>query len=108
MMAGIEPPTSGSILYKNEPVSPSNSICREIVLVWQSLALFPHMNVCGNVEFGLRVRGVEQKERRERVTVALSMVGLDKYQERRIDELSGGEQQRVALARALVVSPRVL
>ncbi|MEY2483606.1 MAG: spermidine/putrescine transport system ATP-binding protein [Verrucomicrobiota bacterium] len=108
MMAGIDSPTTGEIDYQEKPIVVSKLRFPEIVLVWQSLALFPHMNVAKNVEFGLRVRGVTVNDRKARVAAALSMVGLEDFRERRIDELSGGEQQRVALARALILRPRVL
>jgi putative spermidine/putrescine transport system ATP-binding protein len=108
MMAGIDAPTTGEVHYEEEPIAASKLRFPAIVMVWQSLALFPHMNVAKNVEFGLRVRRVTVNDREARVAAALSMVGLEDFRERRIDELSGGEQQRVALARALILRPRVL
>ncbi|WP_163362470.1 ATP-binding cassette domain-containing protein, partial [Klebsiella aerogenes] len=78
---------------------------RQVGLVFQNHALFPHLNVSGNVEFGLRVRSVPPKERRERVMEALKMVELDHLADRSISTLSGGQRQRVALARALVIEP---
>jgi ABC-type Fe3+/spermidine/putrescine transport system ATPase subunit len=77
-------------------------------MVWQSLALFPHMTVEQNVGFGLAVRRIGRSERRRRVSDALAMVHLGEHQGRRIHELSGGEQQRVAIARALVVDPETI
>jgi len=108
IIAGVETPTEGRILYKGKDLKLSAPESRDFVMVWQSLALFPHMNLEKNVAFGLSVRHVDSEKRRKRIKEALAMVGLDGYQKRRVHELSGGEQQRVALARALVVRPKVL
>jgi ABC-type Fe3+/spermidine/putrescine transport system ATPase subunit len=104
----VEAATSGRLIYRGEQLNTSATASRDVVMVWQSLALFPHMNVENNVAFGLSVRGIREMERRNRVSEVLETVGLESYQKRRIHELSGGEQQRVALARALVVRPKVL
>jgi ABC-type Fe3+/spermidine/putrescine transport system ATPase subunit len=77
-------------------------------MVFQNYALFPHMSVLDNVEFGLRMRGVSKHERRERAAAVLSLVGLEGVEKRKPAEISGGQQQRVALARALVIEPAVL
>lgn len=108
IIAGVEAPSTGQVLYQGKDLQLSPPEGRDVVMVWQSLALFPHMDVEGNIAFGLAVRGIEKGERRKRVEEALRMVGLSGYQRRRVHELSGGEQQRVALARALVVEPKVL
>jgi len=108
IVAGVESSTEGNVFYRSRILDPSASKSRDIVMVWQSLALFPHMNIEGNVAFGLRVRNIDQEERKRKVKQALAMVGLSGYEKRRIHELSGGEQQRVALARALVVRPKIL
>lgn len=108
IISGVETATAGSIIYNGKRLDPSSPDCRDKVMVWQSLALFPHMDVEGNVAFGLNVRRINKEETRERVKKALTMVALDGYEKRKIHELSGGEQQRVALARALVVKPRIL
>ena len=76
--------------------------------VFQSYALFPHMNVADNVGYGLKVSGVAQAERDARVADVLNLVHLGGYEKRKPDELSGGQRQRVALARALIKRPRVL
>jgi thiamine transport system ATP-binding protein len=76
--------------------------------MFQEYALFPHLSVGGNVEFGLRMQGVDQHHREQRVASILETVGLDGYQDRPINELSGGEQQRVALARTLAPAPKLV
>jgi ABC-type Fe3+/spermidine/putrescine transport system ATPase subunit len=106
LVAGVEEPTSGIITLHDRPIQRADD--RKPVLVWQSLALFPHMSVAENVNFGLMVRGILKNEARRRVDEILSHVGLGGFHKRRIHELSGGEQQRVALARALVLEPQVL
>lgn len=108
ILAGVEPATEGRVLYKGTGVSDVTSEWHDIVMVWQSLALFPHMNVKGNVAFGLVVRHMGREQIDKRVQAALTMVELGGFERRRIHELSGGEQQRVALARALVMRPKVL
>lgn len=108
IISDVEPATSGSVIYKGKRLDPSAPECRDIVMVWQSLALFPHMDIESNVAFGLNVRSVNREEIRKKVKKALTMVALNGYEKRKIHELSGGEQQRVALARALVVQPQVL
>jgi ABC-type Fe3+/spermidine/putrescine transport system ATPase subunit len=77
-------------------------------MVFQDLALWPHMNVSENIAFGLKMHRVPQKEQVVKVRQMLEMVGLEGYETRHIDALSGGEQQRVALARALVLSPKTV
>lgn len=108
MIAGIIPPTSGQILLRGQDISSLSQDRLGIVMVWQSLALFPHMNVADNVGFGLAVRGVKATERERRVSRYLEMVDLQGFEQRAVQGLSGGEQQRAALARALIVEPDVL
>jgi ABC-type Fe3+/spermidine/putrescine transport system ATPase subunit len=108
IISGVETATAGSVIYKGKRLGPPSPECRDIVMVWQSLALFPHMDVAGNVAFGLGVRNINREEMRKRVKKALTMIALDGCEKRKVHELSGGEQQRVALARALVVHPKVL
>jgi iron(III) transport system ATP-binding protein len=108
LIAGLERPTAGQILIDDEDVSRLPAYLRDITMVFQSYALFPHMNVFENVAYGLRVAKRPKAEIATRVEEALAMVGLEGYADRASNALSGGQQQRVALARALVIRPRVL
>ena len=108
MIAGFEQPTSGTIRLGGRDVTALPPAQRDTNTVFQQYALFPHMTVTQNVEYGLRVRGVGKAERRRRAAEALEMVRLGGHAARKPAELSGGQQQRVALARALVGRPRVL
>lgn len=108
MIAGFVPPSSGSIHIDGVNMTGVPPFRREIGLVFQSYALFPHKNVLDNVGFGLRMRKVAATETRKRVQEALSLVRLDALGDRFPSELSGGQQQRVALARALVIRPKLL
>ena len=108
MIAGFEPPTSGEILMGGAPISRLPPFKRDINTVFQHYALFPHMSVRQNVEYGLRMKRVPAGERAARVDEALEMVQLGQLGARAPRQLSGGQQQRVALARALVNRPRVL
>jgi putative spermidine/putrescine transport system ATP-binding protein len=108
MIAGLLPVTSGTIRIDGEDVTGTPPHRRDVGLVFQHYALFPHMTVAANVAFGLEMRGVAPPEIRRRVAEALDMVRLPDLGSRRPHELSGGQQQRVALARALVVRPRML
>jgi putative spermidine/putrescine transport system ATP-binding protein len=108
MIAGFERPDTGTIELGGEDVTgiPPNE--RDVNTVFQDYALFPHMSVGQNVEYGLKVKKRPAAERRERVAEALALVRLEGFEQRRPDQLSGGQRQRVALARALVNRPRVL
>jgi spermidine/putrescine transport system ATP-binding protein len=108
MVAGFEEPTRGKVLLYGDDVTDVPPNRRDVNLVFQNYALFPHMNVYDNVAFGLKRKGVEAAEVRRRVGEALALVELDGKERRRPRELSGGQQQRVALARALVNRPRAL
>ena len=108
MIAGFELPSAGSIELAGADVSALPPFQRDVNTVFQDYALFPHMTVQQNVEYGLKVKGVGKAERRDRATAALASVRLEGYGERRPAEMSGGQRQRVALARALVNRPRVL
>jgi putative spermidine/putrescine transport system ATP-binding protein len=108
MIAGFEEPTSGTIELAGEDVSGVPPFDRAVNTVFQDYALFPHMSVGENVEYGLKVGRVGKAERAERRDEALAMVRLPGYADRRPGELSGGQRQRVALARAIVNRPRVL
>ncbi len=108
MIAGFEVPDEGTIELAGEDVSRLPPYERPVNTVFQDYALFPHMSVQDNVEYGLRVKGVKRGERRERADAALEMVRLAGYGSRKPAQLSGGQRQRVALARAIVNRPRVL
>ena len=108
MIAGLELPTSGAIMIGGADVTRIPASERDVSMVFQSYALFPHMNVLENVGYGLTVSGLPKTEVRAKAQVALSTVGLTGFDERLPSELSGGQQQRVAVARALVLEPSVL
>lgn len=107
-IAGLETPTSGTIRFGDRDVTQLPPHKREAAMVFQSYALWPHLNVERNVAFGLEERKVAKDEIRKRVGEALELVHLAGMGDRGIDQLSGGQQQRVALARALVVRPKCL
>src|SRR5690606_27791005 len=108
MIAGFEEPSRGRILLHGNDVTSVPPNRRDVNLVFQSYALFPHLDVASNVAFGLRRRGVRGRDLRTRVSDMLDLVELSGLGDRRPRELSGGQQQRVALARALVNRPRAL
>ena len=108
MIAGLDLPTTGSLRIFGEEVGMAPPDRRPVNTVFQAYALFPHMTVRQNIEFGLRMRRVRDPELSERVAEAIAMVRLAGMEDRRPDQLSGGQQQRVALARALVNQPKVL
>jgi len=108
MVAGLSDPTEGTICFGDRDVTNVPARKRNVSMVFQSYALWPHMTVAQNVEFGLKSRKIEKTIRAERVKKILKLVGLDGYDARKPGQLSGGQQQRVALARALVVEPDVL
>lgn len=108
LVAGLENPTSGQIFIDGEDVTKSSIQNRDICIVFQSYALFPHMSIGDNVGYGLRMQNVSKEERKQRVKEALELVDLAGFEDRYVDQISGGQQQRVALARALVLKPKVL
>jgi putative spermidine/putrescine transport system ATP-binding protein len=108
MIAGFERPTKGSVILGDQDVTALPPHRRDVNTVFQDYAIFPHMDVQANVEYGLRVKKVDRKERRRRAEEALAAVRLEGYAKRRTNQLSGGQRQRVALARALVNRPKVL
>ncbi len=108
MIAGFELPDAGTIELAGQDVGDLPAYDREVNTVFQDYALFPHMTVGENVEYGMRVRKVAKDERAKRRDEALEMVRLTGYGDRRPSELSGGQRQRVALARSIVNRPRVL
>ncbi len=108
MIAGHEDISSGDILIGNSRVNDLPPAKRNTAMVFQNYALFPHKTVWQNVEFGLKMRGTPERDRRERVDEMLDIVGLSSFAKRKPNALSGGQQQRVALARALATRPQVL
>src|SRR3954447_1221922 len=108
MIAGFEIPDDGHIRCGGEDITDMPVHQRDMGMIFQSYALFPHRTVAENVAFGLRMRGIDKTEIKDRVTQALHQVALEGYEDRRPAQLSGGQQQRVALARAIVIRPRVL
>ena len=108
MIAGFETPDSGSILLNGKDITNLPAYERDVNTVFQDYALFPHMDVISNIEYGLKVKGVEKGERNKKALAALAQVQLAGYEKRKPSQLSGGQRQRVALARALVNRPAVL
>jgi spermidine/putrescine transport system ATP-binding protein len=108
MIAGLDQPDAGEVIIRGQAMQGVPPYERNVALVFQSFALFPHLDVLGNVEFGLRMRGVTKTERQERAKQALRTVDLGGFERRRVGQLSGGQRQRVALARALVVEPALI
>jgi len=108
MVAGLEHPTGGEILIKGKRVNETPIHQRNLGMVFQNYALFPHKSIFDNVAFGLKYRGVEKADIAVRVRRALDIVRLPGVEERFPTQLSGGQQQRIALARALVIEPDVL
>ena len=108
MIAGLLPITDGSIIVDGDDISKRLPHRRDIGLVFQNYALFPHMTVAENIAFGLEMRGISRRDAQGCVEEALEMVRLPGYGNRKPKEMSGGQQQRVALARALVIRPRIL
>ncbi|WP_036487049.1 ABC transporter ATP-binding protein, partial [Nitratireductor basaltis] len=107
-ITGLLRPAGGKITLDGRDITylPANK--RQLGLVFQSYALFPHLNVWENVAFGLKLKKLSSSEIEKKVKAGLSMVGLDQFHTRKPAELSGGQQQRVALARSLVMEPKVL
>jgi putative spermidine/putrescine transport system ATP-binding protein len=108
MIAGFEAPDAGTIQLNGADITHLPAYERDVNTVFQDYALFPHMDVISNIEYGLRVKGIGKNERREQAMVALQQVRLEGYENRKPNQLSGGQRQRVALARALVNRPSVL
>lgn len=108
MLAGLEAPTEGEIRLSGKRINDLPTWRRDTPMVWQSLALFPFLTVRENVEFSLRMRGVEKAERRQRVDKWLERMQITEFSDRNVAHLSGGQRQRVALARSLVTEPEIL
>src|SRR5688572_2989937 len=100
MIAGLEEPSAGTIMLDGSDITPIPTHKRDFGMVFQSLALFPHLNVGDNIAYPLRIRGVGKAEQKQRVAELLDMISLRGYAERPIAKLSGGQRQRVAIARA--------
>lgn len=107
-IAGLMEPSSGKVILDNVDITRTPANKRPVGLVFQSYALFPHLNVYENVAFGLKLMGVRGKELDDKVQEGLRTVGLSKFATRKPAELSGGQQQRVSLARSMVMEPKVL
>ncbi len=108
LIAGFELPDAGSILLDDENITSQPPNKRDMALVFQNYALFPHMSVFENVAYGLQNGRASRQEIKQKVAEALQVIGLEGMDKRRPNELSGGQQQRVALARSLVMEPRIL
>ena len=108
IIAGLERATEGKILIDNEDVTILPATDRDVSMVFQSYALFPHMSVIENVSYGLKMINVKKEEYTEKSIETLKLVNLEGYENRMPSELSGGQQQRVAVARAIVLKPKVL
>ena len=108
MDAGYEVPTSGEIFIDGQPMSVSPPNRRPVNMVFQNYAIFPHLDVRGNIAFGMRKSGLSKGDLNKRIDEVLELIKLPGYGSRGADELSGGQRQRVALARALIKQPKVL
>lgn len=107
MLAGLEDPDSGRIRFGDRDVTHLSAAQRDVAMVFQSYALYPHMSVAGNLEFSLKNSGVAKKQRQAQIENAAAMLELEDLLDRRPRELSGGQRQRVAMGRALVRSPQL-
>lgn len=107
MVAGLDLPTSGAIRLDGEDITHVPTHKRNLGMVFQSLALFPHLTVGENIAYSLRIRGAAKEEQKKRVEELLGMIHLSGYADRPVTKLSGGQRQRVAIARALAISPKL-
>jgi len=108
ILAGLETPSEGEIFIDEQPMSAIPAYRRPVNMVFQNYAIFPHLDVRGNIAFGLRKSGLSKAEINAKVEKMLDLIKLPGYAERRATQLSGGERQRIALARALIKRPKVL
>jgi len=108
MIAGLEVPTSGAILANNRDITQLPARSRNIGMVFQNYALFPHLDVYENIAFGLKTRRLAHGSIQAKVRKALASVRMDEFERRQVHQLSGGQQQRIALARALAIEPELL
>ncbi|OJU51417.1 MAG: ABC transporter ATP-binding protein, partial [Mesorhizobium sp. 61-13] len=107
MIAGLEEPTGGAIILDGENITSLPTHKRNLGMVFQSLALFPHLSVGDNIAYALRIRGRAKEEQRKRVEELLALIHLPGFADRPVAKLSGGQRQRVAIARALALSPKL-
>ena len=107
MIAGLEEPTSGSIVLEGDDITPLPTHKRNLGMVFQSLALFPHLSVGDNIAYALRIRGATKEAQKKRVDELLTLIALPGFADRPVAKLSGGQRQRVAIARALALSPKL-
>ena len=107
MVAGLDLPTAGAIRLDGEDITDVPTHKRNLGMVFQSLALFPHLTVGENIAYSLRIRGAGKEEQKKRVDELLAMIHLSGYADRPVAKLSGGQRQRVAIARALAISPKL-
>lgn len=108
MIGGFLKQDKGSIIIENEDISKVSPEVRPVSTVFQSYALFPHMNVMENIIYGLKFKGYSKKEALKKGEEYLKIIGLSEFKNKKISQLSGGQQQRVALARSLILNPKVL
>ena len=108
LLAGLDAASAGRILLGDEDITELPAGQRQVAMVFQSYALYPHLSVVGNLDLGLRIRGVPAREREQRIGTMLELLQLTDLQQRRPAQLSGGQRQRVALARALLRQPRLM
>ena len=108
LLAGLDPVSGGRILLGGQDITDQPSGQRQVAMVFQSYALYPHLSVHGNLSLGLRIRGVPAREREQRIASVLELLQLGDLEQRRPAQLSGGQRQRVALARALLRQPRLV
>jgi putative spermidine/putrescine transport system ATP-binding protein len=107
MIAGLEEPTEGAVILDGEDITPVPTHKRNLGMVFQSLALFPHLSVGDNISYALRIRGASRDEQKKRAEELLKLVHLPGFADRPVAKLSGGQRQRVAIARALALSPKL-
>lgn len=108
IIGGFIEPLAGDIFFQGQRINGVPPYKRQVNTVFQRYALFPHLNVYENIEFGLKISKLPEKERRQRVEEALELVNLRGYGLRNINQMSGGQQQRVAIARALITKPAII
>ncbi len=108
IIGGFIEPTEGDVFFEGEKINGLPPFKRNVNTVFQRYALFPHLDVYGNIAFGLKQKKVPKDEIRTRVSRMLKLVNLEGYETRKVDQLSGGQQQRVAIARALALKPEIL